>query len=475
MADKTQVNGKVLVVDDDAHVRRGICLALKDSGHYVVPASDGTEAFSAIQKEEWDLVLSDLRMPGMDGMELLKKTREAGINTPFIMITAHGTVENAVEAMKAGAWDYILKPFSLDELDMKVLKALERSSLERNHMRLSSAIEAMGREAGDNQGFSGIIGSSKIMKDVFDLILRVAHSDSTVLITGESGTGKELVARALHQCSDKKGEPYISVNCAAVPETLLESELFGHVRGAFTGASENRAGRFELAQGGTLFLDEIGELPMQAQAKLLRAVQEKEIERVGSSKSVQLNVRIVTATNRILENAVEAGNFREDLLWRLKVIEIHLPPLRDRQEDILLLASHFIDREKKRLGRHGLKLHKDAQKKLISYHWPGNVRELSNLIERAALLSPDETIGPDMFRLSSEFPSPINISNPVNIPNPVKQSSNTLPDTVEVVERDMISAALKETGGNVAAAARKLGLKRTTLLYRMDKLGIKNG
>jgi DNA-binding NtrC family response regulator len=445
----------ILLIDDDPSLRRVIEYSLVESGYAVVPAASGEEGLGLFQKGPCDAVITDITMPGMSGLEVLTKVRQADQNVPVIIITAYGTIESAVSAMRQGAFDYITKPFNRDELRFTLERALKMRRLEKENVQLRA-------EVIDRYRFDGIVGNSERVREVIDLAGRVAPSDATVLVTGESGTGKELLARGIHYSSSRAGGPFVAVNCAAIPEHLIESELFGHVKGAFTGAVRDREGRFELADGGTLFLDEIGDLRIDLQAKILRALQERTIDRVGGEKQVDLDVRVIAATNKDLERKVQEGSFREDLYYRLSVVILQMPPLRDRKDDIPLLAEHFL---KKFSAGSTVRIAPDALALLISYGWPGNVRELENVIERASVLRRSETITRE------------------DLPEKLSRSATTasevllqLPEgglSLEDLEKDLIVKALAKHKGNQTRAAEYLRITRPTLIYRMEKYGLK--
>ncbi len=438
---------RVLIVDDEASIRKVLATLLRRAGHDVVTAEDGAAAL-ALLPGDVDLVITDLRMPGVDGMALLAHCRTHHPDLPVILITAHGTVGSAVEAIKAGAQDYITKPFDAHELRQVTERVLASADARRGRWRGS------------------IIGETPAMRDIFALIGKVARSPSTVLITGESGTGKEVVARAVHAQSDRSAQPFLQVNCGAIPESLFESELFGHERGAFTGAVTTRPGRFELANGGTLFLDEIGELPLSCQVGLLRVLQDGRFERVGGVRTLRADVRLCAATNRDLSAEVAAGRFREDLFYRLNVIPIHLPPLRERPDDIPLLVDHFIARFNRRLGRSVRGVASEALETMLSYGWPGNIRELENLTERAVVLADADVLTlDDLFGLGdAAVPPP---------PSDELGLKEYVRITTERLERARIRRVLGEEGGNVTRAARKLSISRKSLQTKMKAYGLR--
>ncbi len=442
---------KILIVDDDASIRKVLGFILEESGYAVRTAASGAEALETIAKDRPDLVLTDIKMPGMDGISLLKKVRRLDDAVPVIILTAFGTVETAVEAMKIGATDYLTKPISRDELTLVVRKTLHVRELEEENVKLKESLR-------DTLHFENIIGLSPAMAGVFDVVRRVAGTDATVLVTGESGTGKELVARAIHFASPRKDARLVTVNCAAIPGDLLESELFGHVKGAFTGAIRNKEGKFHLAHRGTIFLDEIGSLPRPLQAKLLRALQEKEVQRVGEDEPTTLDVRVIAATNRPLTELIRTGEFREDLFYRLNVVPVTIPPLRDRMSDIPLLVSHFA---KKYGGARKISLSGEAMGLLQTYSWPGNVRELENFCERIILMSADDEIGVGAVKNQIDLLA----KEQREIATPREM---TLPD----MERRAVLDALTSSHWNQSRAARRLGIPRHVLLYRMKKFGI---
>jgi DNA-binding NtrC family response regulator len=455
-APRAPPGGRVLVVDDQRNMRATTAMVLRQAGHAVEEAEDGAAALERLQACSYDVVLTDLRMPNVDGMEVLRLVRQLAPQTQVIVMTAYGTIEAAVEAMRRGAYDFLSKPFKEDELLLRVGKALELR-------RLVVERDLLAAELRRQQTQEGIIGGSAPMREVKERVRRVAASDATVLITGESGTGKEVVARAVHLASRRGDKPFVPVNCAAITETLLESELFGHARGAFTGAARARRGLFEEASGGTLFIDEIGETSPGFQAKLLRALQDGEIRRVGESTPVQVDVRIIAATNQDLKRAIAERRFREDLFYRLNVVPVRIPPLRERREDIPLLAAHFLARYNARAGAAKV-LSPEAMQKLGDHHWPGNVRELENMVEQAAALSVDAEIRAVDISLEEGGPLP---------PTPdAEGDGRTLAAAVEEAERRTVEAALARCEGDLARVARDLGVSATTLWRKMKRLGI---
>jgi DNA-binding NtrC family response regulator len=409
-------------------------------------------------------------MPRLGGMQLLERVRAEYPDIPVILITAHGTVDSAVAALKAGAFDYVTKPFEQEELRKVIAKAARANDLERRSVHEGTA-------EGDRPP---LVGTSPSMRTIYDMVARVADSPSTVLITGESGTGKELIARALHRGSSRRDKPLIKVNCAAIPKDLVESELFGYQRGAFTGAVGDKPGRFELADGGTLFLDEIGEIPVEIQVKLLRALQESEFERVGGIKTLKVDVRLIAATNRDLKSLIAEGRFREDLYYRLAVVPIALPPLRDRREDIPLLVAHFIEKYDRRLGKSVERIDDDALQLLVDYGWPGNIRELENLMERSVLFADGPSIRasslPDSLRETGTPPPPIAAMGPLGaIAAPSGASMKEIVRQAQAeLEKELISRALEETGGNVTRAAKRLQISRKSLQVKMKDLGLRD-
>jgi DNA-binding NtrC family response regulator len=455
----------ILLVDDEPDFRALVGDALRDAGHRVTLAANGAEGLSLISANVFDVMLCDIRLPKVDGLTLFRRVRQESPGTDVILITAHAAVSDAVAALKEGAYDYITKPFDIDEIILQ----MERIGAQR---ALKRELEQARAELSQRKSGSAIIGRSPPMLRLLDRIDTIAQSDAPVLITGESGTGKELVARTLHERSTRRARPFIAVNCAAFPETLLEAELFGHERGAFTGAVKRRDGRFKAADGGTLLLDEIAEVPLPAQAKLLRVLQEGEFERVGGTQTLKVDVRLIAATNRDLERAVRDERFRADLFYRLNVFPMAVPPLRARRQDIARLARHFAMLHASRMGKPVGRLGADALERLEAYAWPGNVRELQNVIERAVILST-----PGHFALGDfAAPAPAPTTAPAATP-PVDDAEPPL-RSLEEIERRHILAVLEKTGWRVSGdrgAATILGLKRTTLEARMKKLRIQRG
>jgi two-component system NtrC family response regulator len=449
--------GRILVVEDDESLRRVTQVQLERCGYATSVAVDAEDALNFLGKELVDLVLTDLNLPGMSGLELLKQIRSAYPEVTVVLITAYGTIESAVEAIKAGAYDYIAKPVHPDELRALVSRVLERHRLIEEVRVLRSSLD-------QKYGFESIIGRSGALLQVLDSAARVAHTDATVLITGETGTGKELLAKGVHFNSMRREHPFVVINCGAIPAELLESELFGHVKGSFTGAMAHKKGKVEVADGGTLFLDEIGEMPLELQVRVLRLLQEREIEKVGATNQIRVDVRIIAATHRDLEALVAEGKFREDLYYRLTVIPISIPPLRERVEDIPELVQHFFDRSRVKHGRQELKLPASLMPHFLNYRWPGNVRELENVIERMVLLSRTDELS------LADLPAALLRGRPVQEPR--SSVPGAPPAGLNAVERSLIVQALVDCGWNQTKAARQLGISRKTLLYRMAKFGI---
>jgi two-component system response regulator AtoC len=490
---------RILVADDEPNLRRVLHAILRREGHEVVQAVDGAEALTML--EGVDVIVTDLRMPKVDGMEVLRTAVRTQPHVPVIMVTAYGSVGQAVEAIKAGAFDYIEKPFEQDQIRLVIEKAVKQAAA--NGVAPRQALY-VADDKDEIKGRYGLVGDSGEMHNIFGVIEKVADSPSTVLITGESGTGKELVAKALHENSSRKHGPFIKINCAAIPKTLMESELFGYEKGAFTGATSSKPGRFELADGGTLFLDEIGEIPVEMQVKLLRAIQESEFERVGGIKTIKVDVRLITATNRDLEQEIARGNFRDDLYYRLNVVPLQIPPLRKRRGDIPLLVRHIIKRFNERLKKNVAGIADDALAALESHNWPGNIRELENVLERTILFTKNEKITradlPEELGQAAaaaaahavpaaapHAPSaPVAVSTSANEPDdgdgdddaPAVAGDSSLKEIVRAetsrVERELIAKALNETGGNVTQAAKLLKISRKSLQMKMKELGLRD-
>ncbi len=454
---------RILVIDDEESIRELLADFLESKGYEVVTTHDGKSGLSLLKEDKFDLFLLDLMMPGMSGLDVLRETSSEKITIPSIVITAFASVQTAVEAMKFGAFDYITKPFVLEDVHIAIKRALDVSRLQEENIRLK-------KELKKKFGYHKIIGNSKQIQDVIKFIEKIADTDSTVLVTGESGTGKELISKTIHYNSSRSKKPFVPLNCAAIPRDILESELFGHEKGAFTGAISTRLGRFELAHNGTLFLDEIGELAPSLQVKLLRVLQEKEFERVGGIKTIKVDVRIVTATNRDLEKAVKEGMFREDLYYRLNVIPLHLPPLRKMKDDIPLLIEHFVNDIAKRKKRDAPRLSAETLDCLGKYRWPGNVRELENLMERLVILKEgDDVLPEDLPERLREKRYDHDISTKSQR---LSSDGVDLNSMLDDFENNMIVQALEISKGVKSKAANLLGLNRTTLIEKMKKKAI---
>ncbi|MBD3844450.1 DNA-binding NtrC family response regulator [Bosea sp. OAE752] len=448
----------VLIVDDEARLADVLAAALEDLGYRTTAVDNARAALQELEQARFDLVLTDLRLPVMDGRELLQEVRKHWPEIPVVIITAFATVRDAVDLVKEGAFDYIAKPFEMDEVAATVRRALRLSDVVRDNDRLRSELEG-------RYSFETLIGSSAPFRRVIEQVTEVCETRATVMLSGESGTGKEVVARAIHFNSPRRNKPFVAVNCAAIPETLLESELFGHVKGAFTGALSNRIGRFAAADGGTLFLDEIGDMPVAVQAKLLRAVQERSFEPIGANRSQTVDVRLIAATHKDMRQAVAEGRFREDLFYRLNVFPIALPALRDRREDIPTLATHFLGQLSEAMGKRVIGFTPAAISAMSDHEWPGNIRELHNCVERAIIVAKSPTI--DVHDLPRDlFES-----------SPRRGDSGSIPGDLDAelerIERDFILAALRRTGGVQVQAARLLGVAERSLWHRIKKLGIK--
>ncbi|MEW5807087.1 MAG: sigma-54 dependent transcriptional regulator [Acidobacteriota bacterium] len=445
---------RILLIDDDESLRRIVEFNLTEDGYEVVSAADGITGFNLFKNENFDLVIADIRMPGMDGIDLLNRIKTISYDAIVIIITAHGTIESAIEAMKLGAFDFITKPFSKNQLSIIVKKAFEYGRLMEENRNLRRMVQ-------DRYSFENIVGKSQSMEALYRSITRVAMVDSSVLISGESGTGKELFARAIHFNSSRAQEPFITVNCSAIPEHLFESELFGHRKGAFTGAVSDKVGKFEAADGGTIFLDEIAEIPLHLQSKILRVLQEGEIDKIGWVHPIKVDVRVISATNRKLEKLVSENKFREDLYYRLNIVPLHIPPLRERKDDIPLLADYFMRKFSERFGKVGLHLEKETFKYFEKHDWLGNVRELENTIERLVVMSQGNSIKAEDL--------------PDNMLHPKVESEGivgSLPKegvALDEIERDVIRKALELNSWNQSKTASFLKISRQTLLYRMKK------
>jgi two-component system NtrC family response regulator len=450
----------VLLIDDDESLRRVVEYNLHEEGYSVITAADGASGFQAFQVQPVDLVLSDVRMPEMDGLDLLARIKAMQPDVPVIMLTAHGTINSAVEAMKLGAFDYLTKPFNREQLKAAVRKALDVAALTTENRYLREVVA-------ERFSFASMIAGSRAMRAVTETAARVAQSDTTVLLEGESGTGKELLAKALHFHSGRARGPFITINCGAIPEQLLESELFGHRRGSFTGAVADKRGKFEAADRGTIFLDEIGELPPLLQVKILRVLQEREVDKVGETRPIKVDVRVIAATNRDLEKMVADSAFRDDLYYRLAVVSIRMPPLRERSDDIPLLVDHFLGKHSERMSRPRPTVDRAVYSAFNLYAWPGNIRELENVIERALVLDKDGVVGlddlPDRLRTREHRVANLRME---------------LPDegvSLEDVERELLLAALQKHNWNQTRAAAFLNITRSTLLYRMQKFALERG
>ncbi|MGA0164446.1 MAG: sigma-54-dependent transcriptional regulator [Bdellovibrionota bacterium] len=457
---------RVLVVDDELSVREFFEILLKKEGFDVVLAEDGRDAFENLKNEKFDLVITDLQMKDMDGMSLLRESKKLDADLPVIMITAFATMDSAVAAMKEGAFDYVSKPFKIDEIKITIQKAIDTYCLKEENKNLKTELK-------EKYSFSNLLGESAAMHRIYDLIRKTAATRTNVLISGESGTGKELVARAIHFNSDRKDKNFVTVNCGAIPESLIESELFGHVKGAFTGAVSNRQGLFEAAHKGTIFLDEIGELPLTMQVKLLRVIQERNFIRVGGTETIEVDVRIIAATNRDLADEVKKSNFREDLFYRLNVIQVNLPSLRHRKDDIPLLAEFFLKKYAVETGKNIKRISGPAMERLLSYDFYGNVRELENIIERSVALENSEEIQEDSL--------PGNVLHPQSAAEnfdakeakiQLENGSIALDSLMDCFEKDMLVKALEKSRGSRTKAAKLLGISCRSIRYRLKKHGI---
>jgi DNA-binding NtrC family response regulator len=465
----------VLIIDDSESIRNLLSDFLGGNGFEVAVAKDGEAGIDLLKRQKFDLYFVDLVMPGKGGVEVLREVKNLSIDVPSIVITGNGSIETAVNAMRLGAFDYIQKPFNLEELQITANRALD-------HQRLQKENATLRKQLSEKYVFRNFIGNSPRMQGLYRIIEKISDTDSTILITGESGTGKELVAKTIHFNSSRADHPFVPINCGAIPRDLLESELFGHEKGAFTGAASTRIGRFELANFGTIFLDEIGELPFALQVKLLRVVQEREFERIGGTRTIKVNVRILAATNRELEKAVAGGTFREDLYYRLNVIPLHIPALRERDDDVLLLFDHFMGEFCNKRKSPLLKVSPEARNVLLGYRWPGNVRELENAVERLVILNDSGVVGvdelPEHIRASAggtapRLPSPPDtLQTDIRVPAPWTDSGINLNAVLDDLERTLIVQALERSGGVKNKAALLLGLNRTTLLEKIKKMGL---
>ncbi|HAG51198.1 MAG: Fis family transcriptional regulator [Deltaproteobacteria bacterium GWC2_42_51] len=462
---------KILIVDDEKSIREFLEIMLKKEGYKVGSAVNAEEALKLFHNSNYELVISDIKMSGMDGVELLKKIKEINPETIVLMITAYASVDTAIDAMKAGAYDYITKPFNVDEVKHIIQNALDRRRLETENILLKKELKS-------RYSFANLVGTSPKMLEIYGLIKRVANTRTNILISGESGTGKELVARAIHYESERKEKPFVPINCGAIPENLLESELFGHQKGAFTGAVANKSGLFEVANDGTIFLDEITELPKELQVKLLRVIQERNFRRVGGIEDILVDVRIIAASNKEIDKEVKEGRFREDLFYRLNVIPIQMPPLRERQEDIRFLAEHFFEKHKQELGKDIKGISHEAMDYLESYSYPGNIRELENIIERAVALENTSIILPESlpeYIRTQKVGWALPTVGGQEIQRPeieMPEGGINLEKHIEDYEKAIILDALKKSGGVKKKAAELLGMSFRSMRYKIDKYGI---
>jgi two-component system response regulator PilR (NtrC family) len=454
---------RILVVDDEESIREFLDIMLRKEGYEVTCVEDGQKAIDTLKKKTFDLVISDLQMPNVTGLELLKHSRENYPDVLFMMITAFGTAESAVEAMKMGAYDYITKPFRIDEVRINIANALRSKNLEVEN-------RVMRKELQKEYSFQNLVGNSEAMHKIFELIRKVSDAPTNVLVTGESGTGKEMVAKAIHFNSPLKDKPFVSVNCGAIPENLVESELFGHKKGSFTGAVADKPGLFEIADGGTLFLDEIGELPLQSQVRILRAIQERVIRRVGATEDIKVDVRIIAATNRDLEDMTKHGTFRQDLFYRLNVINIKTPALRERRDDIPLLANHFLQKYNDRFGKAIQSISKEAMDLLKKYDFPGNVRELENIIERTVALESGATVLPESLPQFVNTPSGRKMVSSDGIE--ITDEGIDLQKVIDQLEKELLVKAIHQANGVKKRAAKLLGITFRSMRYRVEKYNL---
>lgn len=452
------MRGSILIADDESGIRESLTIVLQDEGYDCTAVRNGGEAIEEINKGSFDIIITDLKMPKVNGIGVLEHALQHSSDTLTIIITAHGTIETAIQALRKGAADYILKPLDFDEVLIRLENLLEHKKVVQENKYLREQID-------QEYNFNHIIGESKAMKKIYKMVERVSGASSNVLITGESGTGKELVARAIHFNGDRANKPFLAINCGAIPEDLIESELFGHKKGAFTGASSDKDGVFVAAHGGTVFLDEVAEIPLNLQVNLLRVLQEREVKPVGANQNISFDTRIISATNKDLANEVENGNFRDDLYYRLNVVELELPNLQQRLEDIPLLAHHFLQKYNKELTRSIKGISSEAISAMMAYEWKGQVRELENVIERAVLLSDND------YLLLEDLPSAIREVE-ITESGAIHMDTDTLDQAVQVFEKHHIQSMLNRTGGNKSEAARLLGIDPSTLYRKMERLGL---
>lgn len=455
---------RILIVDDESSMRDMLSILLKKEKYEITTASNCAKALGLLDKEIFDLIITDIKMPNGSGMDILKAVKKISNNTVVIMMTAYGTTENAVEAMKLGAYDYIIKPFKVDEVKLVIKNALEKRKLKEENQILKKELKEL-------SSYANIIGNSKNINKIFELIDQIAPTMSNVMISGETGTGKELVARAIHFKGKRHEKPFVTINCSAVPEALLESELFGHMKGAFTGAYSNKQGLFEVADGGSIFLDEIGDMPITTQVKLLRVLQEREIRRLGGLENIKVDIRIIAATNKDLEESIIEGTFREDLYYRLSVIPIHLPPLRERNEDIPLLASHFIQKYTKIAGKQHMEITEDSLALLMNMDWPGNIRELENIMERIVALNTKKMITSDDIKKCNIIKRKKEEKG--DIPSEVPPEGVNFDNVIGSIEKKLLLSALQQSDWRKQKAAHLLKMDFRSFRYKLDKYSIK--